>query len=371
MNILLIKNDLETFSTSELSTLYSFFHIPDEKWNDKLWLLALEISKNISKKIAKMSPNKPIFPPNPNFFKKFNGTLFDKIPPKLYYECLFNLYLVGRGARKAFLFESSQYSSNKEAKDIRKIIRQKLPEIKETEEDKAAQRYFYSNPNIIIPDDLSDEIIGQLLEFNCSPTAMYNQDKLSTKTINYILITPNGDFSFYTEVCYIDKIIDESKTIIFQKIAKELGFNVKLIITFNYSKITFLDKFKEQDWKFFINNKDEIINILYNTLPATLDYAENKYETFIQNDKDLLLLALLMNIKDPFEPLFPLTVDKDLEYTNIMDNFVNHYLQKYIGAINIITRMYDILKHKMTDKQQTIILQNINNLTDKYNLYHV
>ena len=354
MDLLLIKKDLETFDDKDLNILSKYYNISNRNKNNLLWLIALEIFSRY--KFSKMSSF------GKDFLKKIQHSNFrDNL------EVVFNLYLVLRGGRRAYLFESANFDSLKEAFDVLRQIKDIFPELKTTLEDKASNRYFIYKDSeleqklISVRDDPEfdyDVWLGAILEFDCPGDLWRNRDK-----IRHVIHYNINDVEFYVEICVDSPKL--SKLNRWKPLAEEIDYkltgDIEELIPDNY-------------WYSLIENKnyDELRRHnteLFNWLEGSGWKPLGKL--LESNDIDVvynyILIGLYLIKYGVLDILYPLSVDqanilekeeedllKDAETTpeNYMLRLIHNTSIKDIAS----PEQFEIIEQRIKDAMENYVL---------------
>jgi hypothetical protein len=264
-----------------------------------------------------------------DFFNRFEN-LSDI---KNYREILFNMYLVEKEARPAFLLELANYSnSNEESIKILNNLKSVYTEFKYTHEIQNHRVFIHKKP--LISSDFNDDVnIAKNLGFLCHGIPDEKENRIR---ISFTLHTNNDVYNFYTEICrkenYDEKHFNVKKQI-FNNHAKNIG-HVEMEIKNINPPDYLLNK--------LINNtltegyENDVINHLNgNGLVNIGQYINQDIISFkdLLKEKKTLLFFLLWVKHDPFNHLYPLSNDD----AKILDN----ELYNSFYPINLIQK-YDI-----------------------------
>jgi len=238
------------------------------------------------------------------FINRANKTI---IEGKL--DILFNLLLVRKGARLAYLLEVANFPMINSTILI-DTIKRIYPEFTYTTEYKIGDiihRMFIHIKLLVPKGDMKHDVwVARNLEFNCLGIPDESNIRYSLKyTINNI--------NFYTEICPTQESI-VSKILLFEPVANDLGWTLKEIINRILPRdIWFKALLYNHEW--LLENADEFIDFLlgfglsYIKLIIGNRTSKDGIQYLLQNQYKLLLLTTLRSQKDPFGFFWPVTID--------------------------------------------------------------
>lgn len=327
------------------------------------------------------------YPSDPQFFNKFQGTVLDinnptEIPIHEIYNILFNLYLVYRGARLAFLFESSNLSSLNVANQVRTVIKTNFPVFQETLDptNPTVQRYFYHiNPLPVkqsTQDD--DDWVGQILEFSCPGDLNVDTDKVR-KTINYQLILPTEiGYSFWTEICAPKENLNALEQEIkireekFNQIAQELGFKVMAVVTDTIPDSYYFDRLLKKDWNFFEQHQEDFLEYpVYNTYPSFADHIrEMGVMNFIKEYYPYALFITFIYMDDPLgKYIYPITSDQSNQFDEIQKVYIRQLMNSK-NADPFTDFLIPLIKHPFVQQLAQEKGEDLTELQSQINQLH-
>lgn len=301
--ILFAKQHLSSFSSTDIQLMAEYYELGDftGNRNDLLWLLTLKLHDGLYR--ASMHPTKVLYNTQNTgieYRKKLLQTSF-----KNNLDIIFNLYLVLRGGRRAYLFESANIGSLRQALDIIAEIKSTFPELKITLENTEANRYLiYKDEQLekdIIENSGDDNWLGKVLGFDC-PGDFMNRNMIRYGVDYYV----NGE-NFYAEVCTNPPKL--SKLDIWRPFATELEYNLTGEITEIVSDAYWFSIIDDQDFDKIRQKKPALIEWLEG-------YGHGAVSKLLQDSDDIesihgYLLASIHLIKYKiFYILYPLTVDQ-------------------------------------------------------------
>ena len=285
-----------------------------------------------------------------NFKNRLNGT-----PLENDVELIYNLYLVKKNIRKAFLFELTDF---KGIQNVDKIIKESYPEFEYTTElviEEKAHRILIHNPklsqedlprenNMINPKAHNDELIATLLDFDCKGIP-------DTSNMSYTLHIKINDKSVIASICDDQNKFNIEKLMNYSKAAEELGYSFSYNIDRYMPDVYVIDKFisymQTNDKSHLKELSDmDILNILDNAFFSVLVKDEIGIDKeilnldFIEENKYLVAFILLIEKFEVFNLLYPLN-NEQYEVINAMimkyktDNeFLNKNKKKFLRFIN-------------------------------------
>ena len=178
-----------------------------------------------------------------NFKNRLNGT-----PLENNIEIIYNLYLVKKNIRKAFLLELSQ-DDYEGIENIDYIIKESYPEFEYTIElviDEKAHRILIHNPelsqedlprenNMINAEAHNDELIATLLDFDCKGIP-------DRSNMSYTLHIKINDKGVIASICDDQNKFNIEKLTNYSKAAEELGYSFSYNIDRNMPDVYVIDK---------------------------------------------------------------------------------------------------------------------------------
>lgn len=248
-----------------------------------------------------------------------------------YISLLFNMYLVEKEARPAFLLELANYTnSNDEAIELINNLESTYTEFKYTHEIPNHRIFIHKKP--LISNDFSNDVnIAKNLGFLCHGISDEKENRIR---VSFALHTNDKIYNFYTEICrqedYDEKHFNNKKQL-FNEYAKEIGY-----VELNTEKILPPDYLLNKMLNNNLTEEDEN-DILNHLTGAGLTNIEQYINDGIISFKDLLnekktLLFFLLWVKyDPFDHLYPLSIDdaKLLDDELYNSFYPTNLIQKY------------------------------------------
>ena len=270
-----------------------------------------------------------------DFKNRLNGT-----PLENNIEVIYNLYLVKKNIRKAFLLELSQ-EDFREIKNVDIIIKQSYPEFEYTIEtllQEKAHRIFIHNPELSQEDlprengliKVNDDIlVATLLDFDCKGIP-------DNSNISYTLHIKINGKGVIASICDHQDKFNMEKLTNYEKAAEELGYSFSYNINRNMPDVYIIDKLIAY---IQTNNKShlqelsdsDILNLFENAFLRVLVEEEIGLNEeivnfdFIDKNKYLITFILLMEKFEVFHYLYPLTN----EQVEIIDSMLMDYKSDY------------------------------------------
>ena len=307
-----------------------------------------------------------------NFKNRLNGT-----PLENNIAIIYNLYLVKKNIRKAFLLELSE-ENLVVIKNVYEIIQDNYPEFEYTIEllikDKP-HRILIHKPeltqvdlprkkNLIEPVADHDNLIATLLDFDCKGIPDKNEKSYTLD----IVVNEVGVISY---ICKEIEKFNTEKLINYAKAAEELGYTFNFEIVPNLSHQYILDNlinyiiYNDSTYIEEISD-DDIHNLLvYNSFLKILiednfDFDQMVNFKFINNNKYLILFIICIEKYKVFNVLYPLSneildeIDKIIE--SYKDEFYDDNIEKFINFITIFKDIFleDTIDDELNDDGQVI-----------------
>jgi hypothetical protein len=293
-----------------------------------------------------------------DFKNRLNGT-----PLENYIEIIYNLYLVKKQIRKAFLLELSNIDYiGIENVDI--IIKTSYPEFEYTNElliEGKPHRILIHNPNLSQTDlpredrliqVENDLLIATLLDFDCKGIP-------DDSNISYTLHINVNDKSVISYICDEQDKFNIEKITNYSKAAEELGYSFNYNIDTNLPPIYVIDKLitymQTDDESNLHELHDDILNIVDNAFLRVLleDMRIDKNTLdldFIKENKYLVSFIFYMEKFEVFHILYPLTVEQVGKIDDIVLNYEGEFLNKNKqGFLDFINRFVDIFLRETMD----------------------
>lgn len=222
-------------------------------------------------------------------------------------DIVFNLYLVLRGGRRAYLFESADFDSLERAFDMIAEIKSTFPELKISLENEKANRYLvYKDAQIekeLVENSGDDVWLGKVLGFDCPGDIWRNRDEIRYGVHYYV-----NSMSFYSEIC-VKPPPELTKRDIWRPFAEELGYTLTGEI---------VEILPDIYWYTLVENKNlDELQQKKGEFAGWLDgYGFASFAELVQNNDsietiyDYLIVAIHLLKYEVFDILYPLTIDQ-------------------------------------------------------------
>jgi hypothetical protein len=241
---------------------------------------------------------KPITLQKPTELEEVFKIILSKTPD-YYIEFVVQIILVTYGARKAFLFESSNFTGEgrqpvNDLKFVISVVNRYGGDLKLTMQDgtHVLKRYFVTKKSVPVKTKSSDEEIAALLGFYCKGHDYSNQNKQRISAS----ISLDSKHDIYAEICETQKIDlkkfefhVKNKTNNFNLILKKFGMHATVKFDNMIPETILLKNLKAGDLDYVKKNMDKYIDILENNYRSK-DYESGKisfdaYKDFVKTTK--------------------------------------------------------------------------------------